>query len=88
MKQRNFIGRQVAKLRYQHGWTQDDLARALQLAGWHDATRSTVSKIEGGTLRIDLTQLFYLASALRAHPVRFFPAMDWSKPIEAQIHSI
>ena len=88
MKQRNFIGRQVAKLRYQQGWTQDGLANALQLAGWLDATRSTVSKIEGGTMRIDLTQLFYLASALRAHPVRFFPAIDWRKPVEAQIHSI
>ena len=33
MNQRNFIGRQVAKLRYQQGWTQDGLANALQLAG-------------------------------------------------------
>jgi len=87
MKQRNFIGRQVSKLRYQRGWTQDEFADQLQFAGWHDATRSTVSKIEGGSLRIDLTQLFYLAVALRVHPIRFLPEMDWTKPVQTQIYS-
>jgi len=87
MKQRNFIGRQVARLRNQHGWTQDVFADKLQLAGWLDATRSTVSKIEDGSLRIDLVQLFYLAAALRVHPIHFLPKMDWSKPVKAQIYS-
>ena len=50
-------------------------------------TRSTVSKIEDGSLRIDLTQLFYLAVALRVHPIHFLPKMDWSKPVKAQIYS-
>jgi len=87
MKKRNFIGRQVARLRNQHGWTQDVFADKLQLVGWLDATRSTVSKIEDGSLRIDLVQLFYLAAALRVHPIRFLPEMDWSKPVKAQIYS-
>lgn len=86
MKRRNFIGRHVARLRDQRDWSQIYLADQLQLAGWHNATRSTVSKIEGGTLRIDLTQLFYLAAALRIHPIHFLPKMDWSKPVEAQIN--
>ena len=46
VKQRNFIGRLVGRKRNQLGWTQDVFADKLQFAGWHDATRSTVSKIE------------------------------------------
>ena len=87
MKQRNFIGRPVGRKRNQLDWTQDFFADRLQLAGWHDATRSTVSKIEDGSLRIDLTQLFYLAVALRVHPIHFLPKVDWSKPVKAQINS-
>ena len=87
MKKRNFIGRQVGKRRNELEWTQCDLADRLVDAGWQNATRSTVSKIEDGSLRIDLTQLFYLAVALRVHPIHFLPKMDWSKPVKAQIYS-
>ena len=87
MKKRNFIGRQVGKRRNELDWTQDYLADRLENAGWLNATRSTVSKIEDGSLRIDLTQLFYLAVALRVHPIHFLPKMDWSKPVKAQIYS-
>ena len=87
MKKRNFIGRQVSKRRNELDWTQDYLADLLQDAGWLKATRSTVSKIEDGSLRIDLTQLYYLAVALRFHPIHFQPKMDWSKPVKAQIYS-
>ena len=87
MKRRNFIGRQVAKLRCQQNWTQGNFADELERAGWHGATRSTVSKIEDGSLRIDLTQLFYLAAALRTHPIHFLPKMDWSTPAPSQILS-
>jgi transcriptional regulator with XRE-family HTH domain len=87
MKKRNFIGRPGAKRRSQLNWTQEYLADRLQDAGWQNATRSTVSKIEDGSLRIDLTQLYYLAVALRVHPIHFLPKMDWSKPVKAQIYS-
>ncbi len=87
MKKRNFIGRQVGKRRNELDWTQDYLADRLEDAGWLNAKRSTVSKIEDGSLRIDLTQLFYLAVALRVHPIHFLPKMDWSKPVKAQIYS-
>jgi len=53
MKKRNFIGRQVGKRRNELDWTQDYLADRLENAGWLNATRSTVSKIEDGSLRID-----------------------------------
>ena len=88
MIKRNFIGRYVARLRNQHGWTQDVFADKLQLAGWHDATRSTVSKIEDGSLRIDLTQLLYLAWALGVQPSRFFSEIDWNRPIDETIHKL
>lgn len=82
MKQRNFIGRLVSRLRNQREWTQDALADALQRAGWHDATRDTVAKIEGGSRRIDLTQLYYLTAALGVRPVQFLSEIDWSKHVE------
>ena len=86
MKKRNFIGRQVSKRRNELDWTQDFLADRLQDAGWLNATRSTVSKIEDGSLRIDLTQLYYMAMALRVHPIDFLAEIDWSKPVKAQIY--
>jgi transcriptional regulator with XRE-family HTH domain len=59
----------------------------LQLAGWHDATRSTVSKIEDGSLRIDLLQLYYLAVALGINPKDFLAEIDWRKQAETMISS-
>lgn len=79
VKQRNFIGRLVSRLRSQLGLTQPDLAVELQLAGWHDASRDTVAKIEGGLLRVDLTQISYLTTALRVQPMQFLSEIDWSK---------
>jgi transcriptional regulator with XRE-family HTH domain len=64
MKIRNVIGRQVGKLRDNLKWSQDYLAERLQLAGWHDATRSTVSKIENRSLRVHDYQHCLLASVL------------------------
>jgi transcriptional regulator with XRE-family HTH domain len=88
MIKRNFIGRQVARLRSQQGWTQDVFADQLQLAGWQDATRSTVSKIEDGSLRIDLTQLLYLAWTLGVQPARFLSEIDWNQPVDETIRKL
>lgn len=85
MKQRNFIGRLVGRKRDQKDWTQDKFADQLQLAGWHNATRSTVSKIEDGSLRIDLLQLYYLAAALRISPKEFLAEIDWRRQVEKMI---
>lgn len=51
MKKLNVIGRQVGRLRYQRGWTQEMLAARLQLAGWI-ISRSGVSKIESGLVYV------------------------------------
>ena len=87
MKQRNFIGRLVGRKRNEIGWTQDVFADKLQLAGWHDVTRSTVSKIEDGSLRIDLLQLYCLAVALGINPKDFLAEIDWRKQAETMISS-
>jgi transcriptional regulator with XRE-family HTH domain len=81
MKQRDFIfvGRLVSRLRNQLGLTQPDLAVELQLAGWHEASRDTVAKLEGGTLRVDLIQACYLARALRISAAQFLSEIDWNK---------
>jgi transcriptional regulator with XRE-family HTH domain len=85
MKLRNFIARPVARKRNENGWTQDVFADKLQLAGWHDATRSTVSKIEDGSLRVDLVQLYYIATALGIRPGDLLAEIDWRKQIEKLI---
>ena len=88
MKKRNFIGRQVSKRRNELDWTQDYLADLLQDAGWLNATRSTVSKIEDGSLRIDLIQLYYIATALGLRPSDLLAEIDWRKQIEKMICSM
>lgn len=86
MKQRNFIHRLVARKRNQKGWTQDEFAEKLQFTGWHEATRSTVSKIEDGSLRIDLKQIYYIAIALGIQPMQFLSEIDWNQCIQ-MIHA-
>jgi len=88
IKQRNFVGRLVAKKRDQLDWTQDFFADRLQLTGWHNATRSTVSKIEDGSLRIDLIQLYYIATALGLRPGDLLAEIDWRKQVEKMICSM
>ena len=85
MKQRNFIKRLVSRKRSEKGWTQDVFADQLQFAGWYDVTRSTVSKIEDGSLRIDLLQLYYIAVALGINPKDFLAEIDWHKQVEKMI---
>lgn len=85
MKQRNFIKWLVSRKRNEKGWTQDVFADKLQFAGWSDATRSTVSKIEDGSLRIDLLQLYYIAVALGINPKDFLAEIDWHKQVEKLI---
>ena len=45
MRHRNLIGPQVQKLRNQRGWSQEQLAAKLQIAGW-DVSRNGLAMIE------------------------------------------
>jgi DNA-binding XRE family transcriptional regulator len=86
MKKLNLIRRQVIKLRQRNGWTQEEFAVQLQLAGWHNATRSTVSKIEGGSMGVAEYDLLFIAAALRVHFVHLFPPIDWQRPMDENVH--
>ena len=86
MKKLNLIRQQVVKLRRGHDWTQEQLAVQLQLAGWHNATRSTVSKIEGGSIGIAEYDLLFIAAALRVHFIHLFPPIDWQRPMDETVH--
>jgi excisionase family DNA binding protein len=83
---KNLIRQQVIKLRQHNGWTQEDFAVRLQHAGWHNATRSTVSKIEGGSICIPDYDLLIVAAALRVSPIHLFPKIDWQRPMDETIH--
>ncbi|HUA37929.1 MAG TPA: helix-turn-helix transcriptional regulator [Candidatus Sulfopaludibacter sp.] len=69
----------MSRLRNQRGLSQPDFAVELQLAGWHEASRDTVAKLEGGLLRVDLIQVQYLADALDIPLKQLLSAIDWSK---------
>ena len=86
MKKLNLIGQQIVKLRQHHCWTQEDFAGQLQLAGWHNATRSTVSKIEGGALCVTDYDVLIIAAALRASLNQVYPEINWQRPMHEIIH--
>ena len=86
MKKLNLIRRQVIILRKRNGWSQERFAVKLQLAGWHNATRSTVSKIEGGSMGVAEYDLLFIAAALRVHFVNLFPPIDWKRPMDETVH--
>ena len=86
VKKLNLIGQQIVKLRQHHGWTQEDFAGKLQLAGWHNATRSTVSKIEGGALCLADYDLLFIAAAFRVQLPDLYPPIDWRLPMDETVH--
>lgn len=59
MKGKNVIGPKVRRLRFQKGWSQQELAVKLQLAGL-DIRRSGVGKIEAQLRRVTDEDLLYL----------------------------
>ena len=87
MKRLNLVGRQVSRLRYQRDWSQEELAGKLQLAGWLAATRSTVSKIEGGTIYVHDFQVSWLAAVLGVPEAALYPRFDSGKQIQEAILS-
>jgi len=70
----NMIGPNVAKARHARGWSQSDLARACQLAGF-DTSLQTIGHIEGQTRKVSDIEIALLCKALGIpfeHPL--FPA--------------
>ena len=87
MRKLNLIGRQIVKLRQHYGWTQEEFAGQLQLAGWHNATRSTVSKIEGGSMCVTDYDVLLIAAALKVSLNKVYPAINWQRPMDETIHT-
>ncbi len=81
MKTLNLVGRQVGKLRYERGWTQEELTDRLQLAGWK-ISRSGLSKIENCTLYVPEFRLFYFAHVFDlSSPMPLLPKIDPRQPV-------
>ena len=62
----------MREIREQKGWTQDQFAVKLQLAGW-DTSQDSVSRLENGERRIPDLELFVLADVLGARLDDLFP---------------
>ena len=60
---RNILGPGIRRVREERGWSQEELARRLQLAGW-DVDRTLVARIELRTRCITDMELLALASTL------------------------
>lgn len=84
MKTVNLIGRQISRLRYERGWTQEELANRLYSNGW-EIDRSRLSKIEGGTLYVPDFRLFYFAEALGVQVHDLLPKIDPARPVHQTI---
>ena len=57
---RNILGPGIRRVRESKGWSQEDVARRLQLAGW-DVDRTLVARIELRTRCITDLELLALA---------------------------
>lgn len=73
MKDANVIGRRVAHLRNQHGWSQNDLVTELHLLGCVNMTREILANIE--TLRSPATckQIEFFAEVFGVPVQDLFP---------------
>jgi transcriptional regulator with XRE-family HTH domain len=80
MKRLNLIGRNIGRLRYQRGWTQDMLAARLQLAGWM-ISRSKISRIESEQTHVCDFQLIIFADVFDVEVAKLFPKSDFRSSI-------
>jgi ribosome-binding protein aMBF1 (putative translation factor) len=75
MDYKNVVGRQVGRIRSNRGWSQADLARELQKAGW-DISRSEVSKIEMRIREVKDWQMMLLVHVLNTPHASFYPRLE------------
>ena len=69
----NVIGPAVAKFRYRHGWTQDDLVAKLQILGCN-MTRDILANIETRRSTATDTQTEFFAEVFGVEIKELFPA--------------
>lgn len=68
----NVIGKNVAKFRYQRGWTQDELVGKLQLIGCY-MTRDILANIETQRSIVTDKQIEYFAEIFGVNEGSMFP---------------
>jgi transcriptional regulator with XRE-family HTH domain len=68
----NVIGQNIAKFRYQRGWTQDELVGKLQLLGRY-ITRDILANIETKRSIVTDKQIEYFAEVFGVKAGDFFP---------------
>jgi transcriptional regulator with XRE-family HTH domain len=71
-KNANLIGRNVARFRYQHGWTQNMLVAKIQIRGCY-MTRNILVNIENLRTSAKDKQIAFLAEALGVEINDLFP---------------
>jgi len=69
---RNIIGPQLRKLRYERGLSQPALAAECQRLGW-DIARDTIAKIEGQSRWVADSELVYLSRIFEIPLENLFP---------------
>jgi transcriptional regulator with XRE-family HTH domain len=69
----NVIGRTVARLRYQQGWSQDELVAQLHLLGNINMTRDILANIETLRSPADSKQIEFLAEVFHIQEQALFP---------------
>lgn len=70
---RNTVGPAVRRLRVERGWTQDQLAARLALAGLQNADRVWVAKIESQIRSVYDYELVVIANELGVKAVDLLP---------------
>ena len=73
MRHLNIIGPQVRRLRSRRGWSQNQLAIKLQIAGMDFATRKKVCKIESREVWVSDDDMLFLARVLGVEPNDLYP---------------
>ena len=72
LKNANVVGRIVAKLRYQQGWTQEVLAAKMQVLGY-DMTRDIIAKIETRRCSVSDNRILRFAKVFEVEIGCLFP---------------
>jgi transcriptional regulator with XRE-family HTH domain len=70
----NVIGRNVARFRYQAGWSQEVLAAKMQLLGCY-MTRAIIANIESRRSAVTDKQIVFFAEVFGVEAGEFFPRM-------------
>ena len=80
---RNLVGAQVRRLRYQRGWTQEQLVAKCGTAGW-DVSRGTLAKVEAAVRSVSDKELLVMANVLMVTPNDLFPSQAIKKSVSAR----